>query len=137
MEQTEQSQQNEVIISLMGRLVFSEEVIKKIISKNKQNPAAYIKGYNSCDGEKGVTEIAKIVGVSQPTMTPILQSWKIKGIIYQKGKNYMKIYSLTEEREGKNDKPKRADGEDSQTDGPNDSSNAKEPRESEREQNNS
>ena len=128
MEQTEQSRQNEIIISLMGRLTFPEEVLKKIISKSKQNPAAYIKGYNSCDGEKGVTEIAKIVGVSQPTMTYILQSWKVKGIVYQKGKNYMRLYNLIEDREEKNDKRKPVDGEINQADGPDSSSNVEEPR---------
>jgi len=89
---------DQVIISLLGRMTFPEETLKGIITKNKRNPNAYIKGYNACDGKNTVTEIANIVRVNQSTMTPILQDWKVKGIIYEvdsnKGKTYMKLYSL-------------------------------------------
>jgi len=87
-----------VIISLLGRLAFPEEKLKEIIGRKKRAPEAYLRGYNSCDGKSTVTEIARIIGVNQSTLTPILQDWESRGIIYEvdssKGKTYMKLYSL-------------------------------------------
>lgn len=133
------SEQNEVIISLLGRLAYPEEELKKIVTKKKQNPNAYIKAYNACDGSKGVTEIAKIAGVAQPTMTPILQYWKKLGIVYQVGKNYVKLYTLTEEKEvNKNGiKPGEVNGENNQENGFDNSTHVEESREPEPKQDNS
>ena len=70
---------SEMIVSLLARQVFGKEKIKEIVSKRKRNPKAWIKGYNSCDGKRGVGEIAKIVGVAQPTATVMLKSWEEEG----------------------------------------------------------
>ena len=138
MDIIETSEQKEIIISLLGRLAFPEETLKKIITKKKQNPAAYIKGYNALDGKKGITEVAKLVGVSQPTMTFIMQSWKKKGIVYQKGRNYAKLYYLKEDKEDEKNvnKPTESDGKGSQTDGLDNPLDVEEPRESKPEQDN-
>ena len=93
-----QLKQNEIIISLLARMVFGEEKIKKIISHNKRKPNDWIRGYNACDGSKGVTEIARIVGVKPPTATPILKSWESNGIAYNIGTGtkplYMKLLTI-------------------------------------------
>ena len=75
----------DVMIELLARLAFGEAKIKHIVTKNKKNPESYVKGYNLCDGENNVTEIAKIVGVKPPTITPILKAWGREGIIYNLG----------------------------------------------------
>lgn len=90
--------QNEVIISLLGRIAFTPEKIRDIVTRKKHNPEKYIEGYNACDGNHQVTELAKIVGVKQPTLTPILQEWKDAGIVFEvekpNGKFYKKLYFL-------------------------------------------
>ena len=99
------SKQNEVIISLLARHkdIFGEEKIRKIVTANKRNAAAWIKGYNACNGKNGVVQIATIAGVKQPTATVILQSWEKEGIIYNDGdKNrplYVKLLNLKEEKD--------------------------------------
>ena len=125
MEINDLYEQNSTIISLLGRLAFPEDALKKIIMRKKQNPSAYVRAYNAFDGTKGVTEIAKIAGVSQPTMTSILQSWKRIGIVYQTNKTYMKLYSLSEDREvEKNDQAGRDSGENTQENGLDSQTNA-------------
>jgi predicted transcriptional regulator len=90
--------QNEVIISLLGRIAFPEEKLKEIITKKKRDPDAYIRGYNSCNGKNTVTEIATVVGVNQSTLTPILQDWENLGIVYEldsvRGKTYLALYKI-------------------------------------------
>jgi len=94
----EETKQNQIIISLLARMAFGEEKLKQIITHGKRKPKDWIRGYNACDGTKGVTEIAKIVGVTQPGATPILKSWEAAGIIYNIGTEtkplYMKLLTL-------------------------------------------
>ncbi len=94
----EETRQNEIIISLLARIAFGEEKLKQIITRGKRKPKDWVRGYNACDGTKGVTEIAKIVGVKQPSATPILKSWEAAGIIYNIGTEtkplYMKVLTL-------------------------------------------
>lgn len=84
--------QNEVIISLLGRMAFTEEKVREIVTKRKRNPEGYIEGYNACNGEHTVSQIADIVGVGQPTMTETLQKWEEIGIIYEVEKSGGKFY---------------------------------------------
>jgi len=79
--------QNEVIISLLARNknILGIEIIQSIVTKNKHDPKNYLKAYNSCNGENGVTDIAKIAGVKQPTITPILKKWCDEGILFNLG----------------------------------------------------
>jgi len=77
--------QNEIIIGLLARLTFGESKIKHIVSSNKRQGSSWTKAYNACDGKKGVGEIAKIAGVSQPTATVTLKSWEEEGIVYNAG----------------------------------------------------
>ena len=64
--------QNEVVISLLGRLAFNQDQIRDIVISRKQNPQNYINGYNACDGNKTTTEIATIVGVTRQTLGQFL-----------------------------------------------------------------
>jgi DNA-binding MarR family transcriptional regulator len=90
--------QNEVIISLLGRLAFKPEEVRKIVTAKKQNPQNYINGYNACDGNHSLSDIAKIVGVTPGTLSPILAEWEEIGIIYEVerrgGKFYKKIFPI-------------------------------------------
>ena len=90
--------QNEIIISLLGRLAFNQDKIRDIVTKRKQTPEKYIEGYNACDGNRNVNELAVIVGVTQGTLSPILQEWEELGIIYQsdkpKGRFYKKLFPI-------------------------------------------
>jgi len=90
--------QNDTIITLLGRIAFKEQEIKDIVTRKKQNPDKYIDGYNACDGKHTVTQIAKMIGVKQPTVVPILQEWEELGIIREMekpgGKFYKKLFPI-------------------------------------------
>lgn len=84
--------QNEIIISLLGRMAFSKEEVRNIVTHKKRNPEKYIEGYNACDGNHSVSDIAKIVGVSVPTISVILNEWEDTGIIREVEKGGGKFY---------------------------------------------
>lgn len=84
--------QNEIIISLLGRMAFSKEEVRNIVTYKKRNPEKYIEGYNACDGKHSVSEIGKIVGVGQPNMSVILAEWEHIGIIREVEKRGGKFY---------------------------------------------
>lgn len=90
--------QNEIIISLLGRMAFTKNEVREIVTFKKRNPASYVEGYNACDGNHSVSEIARVVGVSQSTLSPILNDWEDLGIIYEvdkpKGKFYKKLFPI-------------------------------------------
>lgn len=92
-------EQNNTIISLVGRMAFTKDEVRQFIVADKQKKENYVKGYSACDGKHSVSEIAKIVGVTQGTLSPILQSWEEFGIIYlvtgtAAGKFYKKIFPI-------------------------------------------
>jgi hypothetical protein len=90
--------QNEILISLLGRIAFPPEKIREIVTQKKKNPEKYVEGYNACDGNHQVIELAAIIGVKQPTLTPILQEWEKEGIVFEmekpNGKFYKKLYKI-------------------------------------------
>ena len=90
--------QNEVIISLLGRIAFTEKEIGEIVKKKKRNPEKYAVAYNACDGQHTVSQLAKIARVSQPNMTEVLKLWEEVGIIYEVeksgGKFYKKLFTI-------------------------------------------
>ena len=51
-------QQNEIIISLLARLVWTPETITAIVTDGKRNPDAYRTVYNALDGEKTGIQLA-------------------------------------------------------------------------------
>lgn len=90
--------QNEIIISLLGRIAFTKEEVHGIVTKKKQSPQRYVDGYNNCDGGHSLGEIANIVGVTHGTLSPILKEWQELGIIFEVekpgGKFYKKIFPI-------------------------------------------
>jgi DNA-binding MarR family transcriptional regulator len=90
--------QNEIVISLLGRIAFTPEKIREVVAKKKQNPQGYINAYNACDGNHNVNELAVVAGVDQSTLSPILREWEELGIIYEvekpKGKFYRKLFPI-------------------------------------------
>lgn len=94
-------EQNNAIIALLGKKAFTNEEVLNIIVSGKQKikRQKYVEGYNACDGEHSVSDIAKIVGVAQSTLSPVLQGWEEIGIIYsvigpKAGKFYRKIFRI-------------------------------------------
>ena len=85
-------QQNDVIISLLARLAFGSEQIVEIVTRGKKDPDAYRKAYNSMNGVRTGTEIAKLAGVTQQTMSYILQTWEEEGIAINIGKDSQAKY---------------------------------------------
>lgn len=98
------SKQNEVIISLLGRMVFPEDKLKRIITKGSKKPREMIIAYNYCDGETSVTQIAKKSGVAQPSLREAVDKWEREGIILKNiVKNEvlpLKLYGISEKNEG-------------------------------------
>lgn len=91
--------QQEIMIKLLGRIAFKKDGVVSIVTFKKSARAQnYIKGYNACDGNHSVIEIARIVGVKSGTLSPILKQWEEEGIVYtikkSKGKFYKKIFSI-------------------------------------------
>ncbi len=92
--------QNEIIISLLGRMAFTQKQVEDIVISNKQKKLKqkYIDGYNALDGKKSISEIASIVGVTQGTLSPIISQWDELGIIYEVegsgGKFYRKLFPI-------------------------------------------
>ena len=79
--------QNNIIIALLGKMAFTKEAVLNIVVSGKQQAKKqkYVEGYNACDGNHSLSEIAKIIGVTHPTLSPILQSWEEYGIVYPVG----------------------------------------------------
>jgi len=84
--------QNEAIIALLARSVIGVKTIYEAVVRAKKDPAAYVRAYNALDGTIGVTEAAKVAGVTQGTMTPILKGWETQGIIYNAGDSRRPLY---------------------------------------------
>jgi len=56
----------EAVIGILGRSVFPEDKLRDMVTKYKKNPEQYVRGYNLCDGEHAVIDIAKEIGVAGP-----------------------------------------------------------------------
>lgn len=92
------TQQNEVIIPLLAKIAFTKEEIRGLVTHKKRKPENYIEGYNCCDGSHSVSDLARIIGVKQWTLSPILIEWEQLGIVREvdkpKGKFYKKLFSI-------------------------------------------
>lgn len=82
----------DMIITLLSRMVYGAEEIKKQITKKKKNPKQWLNGYNACNGTNTVTQIARAAGVKPPTATPILKSWLDAGLVYNVGTESKPLY---------------------------------------------
>jgi len=92
--------QNEIIISLLGRLAFTPDKVRQIVISNKREnlKQKYVDGYNALDSEKTLSQIANIIGVAPGTLSPILREWEELGIIYEvekpKGRFYKRLFPI-------------------------------------------
>jgi len=90
--------QNETIISLLGRMAFTKEQVREIVTFKKRNPEKYVEGYNACDGNHSVSDLARTIGVTQGTLSPILTEWEDVGIVREverpKGKFYKRLFVI-------------------------------------------
>lgn len=73
----------QAIVALVGRIAYSPTELREIITKRKQSPGNYIKGYNACDGEKTVKKLSEIFEVNQGNLSRALSDWAELGIIYE------------------------------------------------------
>lgn len=98
------AKQNRLIISLLGRLVFSEDKLKEIIKKNSKRPEQMIKAYDLCDGKLTTGQIAKkLTGVTPQALNKATSRWEENGIVMNLGdsgkgneKIPLRLYKLTE-----------------------------------------
>ena len=102
-------QQNESIITLLARLVWTADKLAAVVKSRKSDPEAYVRVYNALDGEKTVTDLANIAKVKRPTMSVILQSWLDEGIALNVGSDsqpkYKRLMKLPEQRNQKEAQP--------------------------------
>lgn len=116
----------ETMITLLGRLVFPPEELTKIVMKGKRAPEDYVRGYNLCDGEHTLTQIAGEVHVTPGTLSPIMSEWKDAGIIYEVikkgGKFYKRLYKLEVPKSTKSPKVEKAGTTEGQKEEPPDQS---------------
>lgn len=81
-------------------MAFTPKQVRDIVTANKRNKfkSHYVNGYNALDGSKTVSEIARVIGIAQNTLSPILLQWEELGIIYEVeksgGKFYKKIFPI-------------------------------------------
>ena len=85
-ETEEAVRQNELIISLLGRIAFKNDELKSMVTKGSKKPEHMMRAYNLCDGATSVTEIARKVGVAQPSLTIAVDKWERLGIVFKKKK---------------------------------------------------
>ena len=101
-------QQNEVMISLLARLVWTPEKLVEIVMANKKkDPEAYISVYNALDGEATGKQLGEIAGVTQQAISSVLQTWaESEGIVLNGGTNsqpkYRRLMRLPGKKESEN-----------------------------------
>jgi hypothetical protein len=102
-------QQNESIIALLARLVWTPDKLAAVVKSRKSDPEAYVRVYNALDGERTVTSVADIAKVKQQTMSVILQGWLDEGIVLNVGSDsrpkYKRLMKLPERRNQKDAQP--------------------------------
>jgi hypothetical protein len=77
--------QNDVIIALLARLVWTPEKIADTVTRGKRNPSAYLKVYNSLDGVITGKALASMAKVTPPAISYLLKTWEEQGIITNLG----------------------------------------------------
>lgn len=104
-------QQNEIIITLLARLVWTPEKLSAVVTSKKKNPDAYVSVYNALDGSKTGKQLGELAGVTQQAISAVLQTWMDEGIVLNVGTDsqpkYRRLMKLPEKRRAK-EKPAEA-----------------------------
>jgi hypothetical protein len=98
--------QNEMLISLIGRLVWTpEKLVELVMANKKKDPEAYVSVYNALDGEKTGKQLGEIAGVTQQAISNVLSGWLEDGIVLNVGTDtspkYRRLMRLPEKRKPK------------------------------------
>lgn len=97
--------QNETIISLLARLVWTPEKLAERVMFKKKDPDAYVKVYNALDGERTGKQLGEIAGVTQQAISAVLQGWIEDGIVVNVGTDgqpkYRGLMKLPERKKAK------------------------------------
>lgn len=98
--------QNEMLISLTARLVWTpEKLVEIVMAHKKKDPEAYVSVYNALDGEKTGKQLGEIAGVSQQAISNVLSGWLDDGIVLNVGTDsqpkYRRLMRLPEKRKAK------------------------------------
>lgn len=99
-------QQNETIIALLARLVWTpEKLVEMVMANRKKDPEGYVSVYNALDGEKTGKQLGEIAGVSQQAIAYVLAGWLEDGIVLNVGTDslpkYRRLMKLPEKRKAK------------------------------------
>src|SRR5437016_5979070 len=99
-------QQNEAMISLLARLVWTpEKPVEIVMANKKKDPEAYVSVYNALDGEKTGKQLGEIAGVSQQSISAVLSGWLEDGIVLNVGTDalpkYRRLMRLPEKRKAR------------------------------------
>lgn len=98
--------QNEMLITLIARLVWTpEKLVEMVIANKKKDPEAYVTVYNALDGETTGKQLGEIAGVSKQAISSVLQGWLDDGIVMNVGTDsqpkYRRLMRLPEKRKSK------------------------------------
>lgn len=101
--------QNDAVIALLARLVWTPEKLAAEVASGKRNPDAYVRVYNALDGAKTITVLAEMAGVKQPSMGAVLRSWLDEGIVVNIGTDaqpkYKRLMKIPEKKNTKQVEP--------------------------------
>src|SRR2546427_6426307 len=81
-EQT--SHTTDLIISLLGRIAFKNDDLKRIVQRGSKKPNEILQAYNSCDGKTTITEISRKAHIAQPSLTIGIAKWERQRILLKK-----------------------------------------------------
>jgi hypothetical protein len=98
--------QNEMLITLIARLVWPpEKLVEMVMANKKRDPEAYVSVYNALDGETTGKQLGEIAGVSKQAISSVLQGWVDDGIVLNVGTDsqpkYRRLMRLPEKRKAK------------------------------------
>ena len=97
--------QNEIVIGLLARMIWTPTQLTEIVTKGKRNPDAYIDVYNALDGNATGTSLAKLAGVTQQSISYVLQGWEAEVIVANVGTltqpRYKRVMPLKASKKGK------------------------------------
>lgn len=74
-----------VLIGVVGRVAVPEDRLRAVVRSSPKSADKYAAAYNLCDGTRGVSEIARIVGLDQGNLSRVIIRWVDAGIAFRIG----------------------------------------------------